>query len=361
MTKHDLGDGLTRRRFIQGAAGAAAALAGGFPGGISAAEAKELRILFPGGSWKDWYDNIFVTPYASKNGIKIIWKTGLGWEPLVLAQRNRPQWDLVHENQVTSTQLGTLNAVIEWKESRIPNLSKIHPSFRYSHLAGKVHTPYGIAVNTKRIKKPITSWWDLWDPAFTGKVAFPDWVWVGEDVFHTINVLGGGDGENIDPGIAKLKELFKTYKAQIINNVEHTKQMLVSEEVWICPHFGARTEQAKVAGAPVEFVIPKEGGISWIWNTSIIAGRPPESIELAEKFVNTTLEAAKQVEFCRLTGYPPTNIEVIKNLPPDLKKLELTDAQLAGFGELQRKQDPMAAFAYRDRNKERWAKEVLGA
>ena len=41
-------------------------------------------------------------------------------------------------------------------------------------------------------------------------------------------------------------------------------QLLVAEEMWICPYFGARTEQAAAAGAPVEFVIPKEGGISWI-------------------------------------------------------------------------------------------------
>lgn len=360
MTKRGLGQGLTRRNFVAGVgAGAAAALIS--PPRLSAAEAKELRILFPGGTWKDWYEKVFVTPFSTQTGAKTVWKTGLGFEPLVLAQRNRPQWDLMHESQVTSSQLGTMNAVVEWKESRIPNLAKIHPSFRYPYLAGKVHTPFGIAVNTKRIKKPITSWWDLWDPEYAGKVAFPDWVWVGEDVFHTVNVLAGGDGENIDPGIAKAKELYKTNKAQTINNVEHTKQMLVSEEVWICPYFGARTDQAKAAGAPVEFVIPKEGGMSWIWNTSIIAGRPPESIELAEKLVNTTLEAEKQVEFCRLTGYPPTNMEVMKNLPPDLKKLEMTEAELAGIGELQRKIDYMAQFAYRDRNKERWNKEVLGS
>src|SRR5690349_5443152 len=66
MTKEDLTTGLTRRRFMQGAAGATTALlAGGFPGGLSAAEAKELRILSPGGSWRDWFESIFVTPYAT--------------------------------------------------------------------------------------------------------------------------------------------------------------------------------------------------------------------------------------------------------------------------------------------------------
>lgn len=352
-----------RRRFLSGAlnAGVASALLGGLPGRVSAAQATELRLLFPGGSWKDWFDQVFVTPFAQKHAVKPIWKTGLGYEPLIIAQRSRPQWDMGQLDQSTSTQQGALSSVVEWKEARIPNMKKIHPAFRYPYLAGLVHTPYGIAVNTNRIKKPISSWFDLWDPEFAGKVAFPDWVWTGEQVFHALNLLSGGDPENVDPGIAKLKALYKTNKAQTINNVEHTKQLLLSEEVWICPYFGARTEQAKAAGASVEFLMPKEGGMSWIYNTAIIANRPKESIELAEAFANDTLEAEKQLAFCRLCGYPPTNMEAMKNLPPDLKKLEFSSADLEGIGKLARRFDYMAQFAYRDRNRERWNKEVLGA
>jgi putative spermidine/putrescine transport system substrate-binding protein len=353
---------IDRRRFLSGAAGSGLALAtlGGFSRRLSAAQATELRLLFPGGTWKDWFDQTFVTPFAQKNGVKAIWKTGLGYEPLLIAQRSRPQWDMGQLDQNTSAQQGALNTVVEWKESLIPNLKKIHPAFRYQFIAGVVHTPYGIAVNTKRIKKPITSWFDLWDPEFAGKVGFPDWVWSGEQVFHALNLLSGGDAENIDPGIAKLKELYKARKAQTTNNVEHTKQLLVSEEVWITPYFGARTEQAKAAGAPVEFVIPKEGGMSWVYNTAIVANRPAESIALSEAFANDTLDAEKQIAFSRLCGYPPTNMEAMKNLPPDLKKLHYSEAELEAMGKLARRFDYMAQFAYRDRNRERWNKEVLG-
>ncbi len=353
---------IDRRRFLCGAANSGLALAvlGGFSGRLSAAQATELRLLFPGGTWKDWFDQTFVTPFAQKNNVKAIWKTGLGYEPLIIAQRTRPQWDMGQLDQNTSAQQGALNTVVEWKESRIPNLKKVHPAFRYQFLAGVVHTPYGMAVNTKRIKKPINSWFDLWDPEFAGKVAFPDWVWSGEQVFHALNLLSGGDAENIDPGIAKLKELYKVRKAQTINNVEHTKQLLLSEDVWIAPYFGARTEQAKAAGAPVEFVMPKEGGMSWVYNTAIIANRPAESIALSEAFANETLDPEKQIAFSRLCGYPPTNMDAMKNLPPDLKKLQYSEAELEGMGKLARRFDYMAQFAYRDRNRERWNKEVLG-
>lgn len=351
---------VTRRALIRGAGMGAGALAlSGFPGMAALASTNELRILFPGGTWQKWYSEAFVEPWTKANKTNFIWKTGLAFEPIIIAQRNRPQWDLIHLNQNTSAQLGAMDAVVEWKESNLPNLKHIHPSFRYPHLVGKVHTPYGLAVNTKRIKRPVTKWADLWDPAFAGKVAFPAWDWMGQEVFHAINEINGGNPENVDPGITRLKELFAKNKAKTIDNVEHTKQMLESEEVWICPYFGARTEQAAAAGAPVEFVIPEEGGLSFIWNTAIINKRPKDSAELAHRYVNSTLDAERQIDFARKTGYPPTNIQAMKNLPPDLKKLELSDAQVDSFGKIQRKFDYMAMFAFRDQIRNRWNKEVL--
>src|SRR5882762_3540029 len=91
MSKTVFDASIGRRRFLEGALGGAAALA--CPAVLRAAEAKELNILFPGGTWKDWYEQVFVTPFATQRGIKVVWKTGLGFEPLMIAQRRRPQWD----------------------------------------------------------------------------------------------------------------------------------------------------------------------------------------------------------------------------------------------------------------------------
>ncbi len=360
MSKYDLE--ITRRRLLSQSArlGAGVVALSALGAGAARAEAKTLNVLFPGGTWLEFYEKTFTKPWSEAHGTEFVWKNGLGFEPLVIAQRRRPQWDLIHQNQNTSSQLGALDAIIEWKEEDLPNLKNIHPSFRYPYLAGKVHTPYGLAVNTKKITKPVTKWADLWDPEFKGKVGFPAWEWMGQEVFHAINQINGGTPDNVDPGIEKMKALYADGGAITLDNVEHTKQMLVAEEVWITPYFGARTDQAKEAGAPVEFIVPEEGGLSFIFNTSIISGRPDDSRELALTFVDTTLDAEKQIEFSRLTGYPPTNVEAMKNLPPDLKKLELTDAQVDALGKLQRDFDYMAMFAYRDQIKDRWNKEVLG-
>jgi putative spermidine/putrescine transport system substrate-binding protein len=323
--------------------------------------AKELRIMMAGGSWKDYVSKTFAEPFAQANNLELVWKLGLSMEPTIMAQQRRPQWDCVHTGQSKAEQLGSMGLYRPWTEDRIPNLAKIHPSFKYQFVAGKCHTPYGLLVNTKQIKGDGNAWAELWNPEYKGKVGFPAWNWMGEEVFYTINTLHGGTPENIDPGVAKMKELFTKNDAKFINNVEHTRQMVEAGEVWIAPHFGARIEQIAAAGTPVEFRIPKEGGLSFVWNTALVANRPPESMEMTDKFVNTTLETERQIEFAKLTGYPPTNLEAIKNLPASLKKVEFSEADLELLGKLQRQQDFMAQFAYRDQNAERWNKEVVAA
>lgn len=346
----------SRRSLLKGAAGLALASALPAP---AIAQARELRIMMAGGSWRDFVARSFADPFAKASNVELVWKLGLSQEPVVMAQQRRPQWDCNHSNQARAGQLGAMGLYRPWTPDRIPNLAKIHPSFRYEFIAGKVHTPYGLCVNTRQIRRPVNSWEDLWDPAFKSKIAFPAWNWVGDEVFHAINIAFGGSAEDIDKGIARFKALFRDNQCQIINNVEHTRQLLLAGEVWLCPYFGARTEQAAAAGAPVEFVIPKEGGLSWVWNTATIANRPQASMELTDRFVNSTLDAERQIDFARQTGYPPTNIEAMKNLPPDLKKLEMSDADVELLGKLQRGADFMTQFAYRDQYAERWNKEVL--
>lgn len=355
-------NGLTsRREFLAKGVALGAGAAGLSALGVrrALAAADELRVLFPGGTWQQFFIKTFTDPWAEARGTEFTWNTGLGFEPLVIAQRRRPQWDLIHQNQNTSSQLGALDVILEWTEDRLSNLSGIHPAFRYTHLAGKIHTPYGLAVNTSKITRPITSWWDMWDQEFNGKVGFPDWGWMGQEVFHAINQLAGGSVENVDPGIEKLAALYKENGAKTINNVEHMHQLLLSEEIWIAPHFSARIVKAAEAGAPVEMVVPEEGGLSFIFNTSVLARRPEASTELAFDFVNTTLDPEKQIEFSRLTGYPPTHSEAMANLPADLKHLEMSEEEVAGFGKIQRDFDYMAMFVMRDQIKSRWDTEVL--
>ena len=71
------------------------------------------------------------------------------------------------------------------------------------------------------------------------------------------------------------------------------------------------------------------------------------------------LDAEKQLRFARLTGYPPTNMDAMNNLPADLARLRMSDADVQALGRLQREFDYNALFAYRDEHVERWNREVV--
>src|SRR5881397_1935930 len=111
----------SRRNFLKLAAGAGLASTLPFGGSASAARAEELRVLFPGGSWKEYFEKTFANDFARQNNIKFIYRVGHRFGATVIAQRRNPQWDLMHSNQTDAMQLGTMGCLSEWKEDRIPN------------------------------------------------------------------------------------------------------------------------------------------------------------------------------------------------------------------------------------------------
>ena len=195
-------------------------------------------------------------------------------------------------------------------------------------------------------------------------MGFPRWVWTGQELFHFVNRILGGDEHNVEKAVSEFQKLFRENDAMITQNVEHTINLLVEEEIWITPFYSSRTFQAAAKGAPIEFLLNmKEGALSFISNPAIVANRPKESEDLAFKFIDSTLEEEAQINFARATGYPPTNLDAIKSMPDDVadKVGRFTEEDLAGLGTLQRQFDYTAMFEVSDAMFERWKKEILRA
>jgi putative spermidine/putrescine transport system substrate-binding protein len=333
-------------------------LSGDLPS-VQAAPATQLNLLFAGGTWKEYFERIYAKPFEKEKGVQVIFSVGDSAQQIsrVIAERSNQRFDMIHLHQYAAAQLNELGLVVPPDPSIVSNLKDVGEAFKFPYFVGKVLAPFGLAVNTKRSPKKVTSWKDLWDPAFAGKVAIPKWEWVGNTWFYAVNRVWGGDENNIDPGIAKCRELVRNNRAIIMNNVEHGIALLTSEETIIQPFYTARTEQARDAGAPVEFVYPEEGGLNWTFNLAIIKGRPGPSITLAQEFLNFTLDPVRQAQFGILTGYPPTNTRAQALLPKNSKVL-LTSEQMANLAKM--KFDVKAMLMNRDRHAERWNKEVLG-
>ena len=78
MSRENLSTPTSRRRFLTQAATVGALAAGSLAGPrpSAAAAASELRILFPGGSWQEWFNTTFVKPFEQSAKVQTVWKLG---------------------------------------------------------------------------------------------------------------------------------------------------------------------------------------------------------------------------------------------------------------------------------------------
>jgi spermidine/putrescine transport system substrate-binding protein len=191
-------------------------------------------------------------------------------------------WDLtVLTNGGTIEKLIRQNFLIELDHSKLPNFEKYagaafkNPSFdpgnKYT-IAWQAGLT-ALAYNPKLTKREITSFEDLYDPAFKGKITM-----FGDDTdFPTLTMIGLG----IDPEKSteedwkrtaeKMKELRPQIREFIDNSGE--AEVLQSGNAWISMAYSGDIYILNNSGAPdIKFVVPKEGAILWQDNMSIPKG-----------------------------------------------------------------------------------------
>lgn len=192
-------------------------------------------------------------------------------EPLLSAQEATGYDIVVMTNGWYLTQLINSNFLVELDHSKLPNFAKYasdlvknpnyDPGNKYSVTWQTGFT--GIAYNTKFIKRPITSFEDLADPAFKGHVGMMnDNVELGCAALLRMGVKP----ENSTPKqwaestkwLEKQRELVLGYYDQSYI------QYLENEDTWITQAWSGDVFQANLSGYPhLKYVVPKEGQVVW--------------------------------------------------------------------------------------------------
>jgi spermidine/putrescine-binding protein len=123
----------------------------------------------------------------------------------------------------------------------------------------------GLVYNTKEASKP-TSYQDLLNPKYKGRVGIPTYGWVGNSWLQVLNKTLGGNEDNVDPGIAFLAELVKKNDAVIIENTDAALKAFTREEIVIMPFWNGRTFVLQGQGVPVdiEYIPGHDAGGRWL-------------------------------------------------------------------------------------------------
>ncbi|HEX3823275.1 MAG TPA: spermidine/putrescine ABC transporter substrate-binding protein [Mycobacteriales bacterium] len=206
-------------------------------------------------------------------------------------------------NGIDFTRFLELDLFVPLEHSLMPNFEK-YAGATYKTAAydpGNVYSvPWqsgitGIAYNTKKVQKPLTSFFDLWDPALKGKVGmFAD----NEDLPNPMLVAMFGDPAKTGPTQwkAAAKKLNQQRTSGIVRKYYQQDYInaLSTGDVWACQAWSGDIFQALESGATdLAFAIPSEGGVLWTDNMVLLKNikNPVSSMMLIDWFYQPKIAA----------------------------------------------------------------------
>lgn len=309
---------LSRRQVLLGLGAAGGALlAPSFIGNARAQEyTGELIVSNWGGDWNSNVVRALEEPELEAKGMGI--KRDLASAPArktkIIAERNLPRGtiDLAQFTDADAYELNLQGALAEIDYSKIPNAA---------HLLPHMETPYFVPFNTSgmvliynpdKIKTPPTSYADLLNPEYLGKVGLIDQIYF--NYFFAFALLNGGSMSDVTPAFEKLKELKKAVQPRIYPSHQQAAAALASGEIWITANYKARAAQWKKEGINVEPAYPKEGAIAF--KAGVVMPKRARNKDNVYNYLNAMLTPPVALRLAENTFYqvPINNAD----LPPAL-------------------------------------------
>lgn len=293
---------------IGGCGGAASSAAPSSEGGGEAAypDKGPLVVGTYGGTFDEALEKAVVKQFEEKFGVEVILDPSYDFAKLV-AEGGKPSVDctFMDDNRVVQ---GSGMGIFETLDlERMPNSKELYAQAIDATGRGIIFDwgRYGICYRTDKITTPPTSWGDLWNPEYAGKVTINSPKGTGGvQLLVMASYLNGGDEKNMDPGWTAMEKLSKNLLTVSATTAQLT-DMLSRGDVWIAPWWDGRTYALKNSGVPVDFVVPKEGAFATINEFVIPVGA--KNPNLAYEFINMVLDAQAQKTMAEIIMYGPVN------------------------------------------------------
>lgn len=354
---------ISRRDLLRSAGALTAAVSAVELGGLRTARAEDqFTIASTGGSWQEGLRAAFVEapqlearfkqPIAFSGQIESVAVSK------ILAQPGNPPYSVSSHGDPEAILLADKNCLQSFDASVLPNYNNLFTAARLPPRAGLqawygsiVMLVWGLTYNTKYAAKP-TSFQDMWNPKYRGRVGLPAYGWYGMMFLHEINRMLGGTESDTSKGMAAIADLVKKNDAVILENADQTVTAFQREDIVIGPFFNGRTLGLQEKGVPVDIAyVP--------YSTTLGAGfvilKATKFPDMANALVNATFTPEYQLIMSKRLRYPPANAKAV--LPPDMAAMAISEKELENTIRL----DWVTVNQTRGDNLERWNKQVLGS
>jgi putative spermidine/putrescine transport system substrate-binding protein len=297
-----------------------------------AADPVEITFFIWAGSNQGVVPTEVIQDYTRKNPhvkINILESNNaITYPKMVAAYRTTPDRPLVHCGffNVDSITKGDVEGLwTPFDPARVANLANVDKRFARAENKG---TPYmmsgvGILYNKNAVKEPPTSWAEMWDPKFRGRVTMFDY---DTRMLVIAAKLNGGSEEKIDPGFDVWSKNAKNFRALVDSN-DAVKNLLVSGDAWVAPWFSGLSYVWMHEGAPLGFAIPKEGTIGFPLYLSMVKGVNPAQKAVCEDVVNELMAPERAGRYAKLTFAVPLVTNAV--MDAEQKANPLLNAELA--------------------------------
>jgi spermidine/putrescine transport system substrate-binding protein len=288
---------VSRRRFLSGAAGMAAA------GALlprKAHAAGELNILV----WCDHADSKLLEPFETAHDVKVNAKTyeGTGTALSILEQSAPGDWDVIVIDAPDVPQVADLGILAELSEDLVP-WANIFPQLRdapYTHVNGKIYAIpekfgyYGFCYNKDVVDPTDAKRGDIaWNEKYKGRIGVYDYYF---PVIQMIGLSLGMKPAEITPGdLSAIRERLLAMKPNIkmVGDIVSVQNALVTGSVDVIVGGAEFTVSNLMPTNPqLDWVISDDGGL--IWNQGIGILSNSDRKELAAEFIKWILSPKGQ-------------------------------------------------------------------
>ena len=288
--------------FVRATAVSLAVAAASLAGGQVMAQTKTLYIGMNGGVMeKTWAEHVFPA-FEKANNAKVVVVPGTSSDILAKAQANKdkPQMHVMFLDDGIMVRAIGMGLCEKMKPSAA--LNEVFPAAR---LKGDMATGVtmgmtGLAYNKKMFAEKgwsaPTSWMDLADPKFKGKVVFQSLSssTFGLHGFLMFNRIKGGTDKNVEPGFSAWKTSIGPNVLEYIPSSAKLSEMMQTGEAAIAPLTPTAVAGLQEKGIAVEYAQPKEGSVVLMVAECVIANNsePVLSQKLAEYLLSADAQAA---------------------------------------------------------------------
>lgn len=265
--------------------------------------------------------------FQGEFGVRVRYETYESQEDAMASIRAGRVYDVVVLESRFLPQMVREGLLAELDYRNIPNHKNLALNFRdlLSDPGNRHNVPFnwgltGLVVRSDLVAAPVSSWADLWDPRYRGKVG----IWTGQErelVAITLKSLGFAANSEVpaelEAALGRLRELKDRAVVLEDLDLETSAGALAAGEVVLAMGYAKDYLEGRAKHDAVSFVVPREGAL--LWNDSFVVPANSPNRPTAEVFLNFLLRPEISAAITNEMSYPSPNEAAMPLVAPALR------------------------------------------